>query len=119
MLRLASLMRCAITRRSPITLISSVAPPGPGRGSGARPAGSPVARRPGPRERPAAARPRHAHRRILGRDLGGAVVLGHGGAWRRPLLEDLGLDRAFAEIRELADVPAHGASVTWLRGAAM
>src|SRR2546430_582408 len=123
MLRLASLMRCAITRRSPITLISSVAPAGAGpRSRGLSPParrGAAPARRAGRPARPARDRRRHFPGRLLGHHRGAPVVRGPAVARLPPPVDDLGLDRAFAEIRELEDVPAHAASVTCFRAAAM
>ncbi len=74
-----------------------------------------VPRLPRRRDDLAAHRRRHLHRRLLRHHLDDHVVLGDLVARLHAPADDLRLDRALAQVRQLEDVPAHPASITLLQ----
>src|SRR5262249_33660565 len=78
-----------------------------------------VSRRARGRDHAATYRCGHLDRRLLGHDLDHHVVLGDDITGLHAPADDLRLDRALAQIRQLEDVAAHCASITSLRAAAM
>jgi len=70
-------------------------------------------------DHPAANGSRNLHRSLLRHDLDEHVVLGHAVAGLDAPVDDLGLDRTFAEVGKLEHVVAHVDSITSFRAAAM